>query len=371
MNIGLRFCMAIVLAAGAAGFAMPAARAAAADPSAAPAAHTLLSSEFGVGAADLRDLERRRSIGRSLPTQDSREVATLGAVHLRVPARFYLDQLRDVVSFKQAEAVQQIGTFGHPARVEDVAGLTIPDDQLERLRRCRPHDCNLQLSAAAIARFQAEVDWNSPRAAEGANAVLRRILVDLVNQYRSSGAAALMEYNDRRQPLATAHAFATMVAERPVVLQRYPALYRHVVYFPAAAAPDVQDVIYWSREKMGPAVIISVTHMAYATLDAPAGAYAVASKQLYGSQYFDASLGLTLVLPDAADRASAYLVYVNRSRLDVLGGVLGALKRPIVRSRTRSAVADHMIKVRDMVERRYAARNAAATAGGAPAAQAR
>jgi len=57
-------------------------------------------------------------------------------------------------------------------------------------------------------------------------------------------------------------------------------------------------------------------------------------------------------------------VYVNRSRLDVLGGMLGAVKRPIVRSRTRSAVADQMIKVRDMVERRFQARNSAIAAGG-------
>ena len=357
---GLRLWAALALATGTAAVGADPADTAAVSP-----ARTFLATEFGIGSSDLQDVARRRAVGRSLPTQDNREVATLGLVHVRVPARFYVDQLRDVVSFKRAESVQQIGLFGTPARVEDLAGLTIPAEQLERLRRCRPQDCGMQLSADAIARFTTDVQWDTPRAEEQANALLRQILVDLVNKYRRSGPAALMEYNDRRQPLATARAFEAMVADRPVVLQRFPSLYRHVVHFPSSSAPDVQDVIYWSREKMGPAVIITVTHMSYARLDAPAGAFAVASKQLYGSQYFDASLGLTLLLPDdAAGDGSAYLVYVNRSRLDVLGGMLGAVKRPIVRSRTRSAVADQMIKVRDMVERRFQARNSAIAAGG-------
>ena len=330
------------------------------------APHAFLTSEFGVSRSDLLEVGRRRPVGRTLPTADNREVATLGMVHLRAPAGFYVDQLRDVVAFKRSEAVQQIGTFGTPARLEDVAGLTIPDDQLERLRHCRLHDCNLQLSAAAIDRFSRDVDWSGRHAADQANRVMRQVLVDLVNEYRRSGSAALMEYNDRREPVAAARAFESMLADRPVVLQRFPALHRHVLDFPSSRAGGVEDVIYWSREKMGPAVIITVTHMASGSLATPAGALAVASRQLYGSQYFDASLGLTLLIPDSP--TSAYLLYINRSRLDVLGGLLGTLKRPIVRSRTRSAVADHLVRARDMVERRYAASRSAATSTEAPTA---
>jgi hypothetical protein len=335
----------------------------ASDPAAASPTHAFLTHEFGIAASDMRDLERRRAVGRSLHTNDGREVATMGVVHVRVPAEFYVSQLKDVVRFKRAEAVQQIGTFGTPARIEDLARLTIPTDQLEKLRRCRPHDCNLQLSAAAIARFQ-DVNWHSPAAGEQANGVLRRVLVEMVNTYRRDGAGALMEYADRRTPVASARAFEAMLADPPAVLQRFPALHQHVLRYPAAPPPAVHDLIYWSREKMGPAVIISVTHMAYVQLDSPAGAYAVASRQLYGSQYFDASLGLTLLLPDRDDKRGAYLVYVNRSRLDVLGGFFGAVKRPVVRSRTRSAVTDHLVKVRDMVERRFTDWQAASVSPG-------
>lgn len=335
------------------------ATAAAAAPdarSARGAAHAYLTAEFGISASDLREIEQRRSVGRSLPTDDGREIATLGAIRLQVPPGFYVAQLKDVVRFKRAEAVQQIGTFSTPARLSDVEGLSIPRDQIADLQRCRVHDCKLQLSSAAIERFAREVQWGTPGAADRADRVMREVLVDLVNDYRARGAAALMEYHDRRHPVSVAREFEVMAAERPAVLTRFPSLSRHVLNFPASPSPGVDDLIYWSREKMGPAVIITVTHMSYARFETTPVAHAVASKQLYGSQYFDASLGLTLLLPDPeTGAAGSYLVYVNRSRLDVLGGMFGALKRSIVRARTRSAVADHLAQVRDMVERRFAA----------------
>jgi hypothetical protein len=79
--------------------------------------------------------------------------------------------------------------------------------------------------------------------------------------------------------------------------------------------------------------------------------FAAASKQLYGSHYFDSSLGLTLLLRDI-NPGTTVLVYINRSRIDVLSGFLGGLKRAIVRSRGRSAMEDTLARIRTRLPER-------------------
>jgi hypothetical protein len=56
---------------------------------------------------------------------------------------------------------------------------------------------------------------------------------------------------------------------------------------------------------------------------------------IYATHYRNASLGMTAILDDVDDGVS-YLVYVNRSHVDVLGGLFGALKRTLVEGRLRS-----------------------------------
>jgi hypothetical protein len=79
-----------------------------------------------------------------------------------------------------------------------------------------------------------------------------------------------------------------------------------------------------------------------------------ASKQIYGSHYFDSSLGITILL-DAGDSSvpACFLVYVNWSRLDALRGFWGGLKGAIVRSRTRSTMGSSLVEARNLVERRF------------------
>ena len=274
-----------------------------------------------------------------------------------------MDQLRRIAEFKRHEAVLQIGTFGTPARVEDVASLTLEPHDVDGLRKCRPGDCAVQLSREALDRFGHRVRWNTVRASEDANRVMREVLVDLANAYRTAGDAALMTYVDKKRALAVRDEFRALVEARPAVLARFPAAYTRVTQHRSAFAAGGEDVLYWSKEKLGPKVILTVTHLAIVPIEGQTPVvYAIASKQIYASHYFDASLGLTLLLRDNLDASGdTYLVYVNRSRLDVLGGFWGGLKRAIVRSKTRSATATSLVQARDIVEGRF--RRASRTTG--------
>lgn len=304
---------------------------------------SFLRSVLGYGDAEARDLAQGRSAVRTLDTVDDREIAIAGAIRVPVSPDAYIAQLRDIVTFKRHEAVIQIGTFGTPPQVADIAGLTLDREHLDDLRSCRLHDCDLQLSRAGIERVQG-IRWSAPDAERQANRVMRELLTELVAGYRQRGDAALMTYENERDSLSVAQEFRAMIAAPPALLQQFRPLERHVTQYPAGAA-GVEDILYWSKEDVGPKVIVSVTHMAIQRVADGPVAYAVASKQLYGSHYFDSSLGLTLLLQDEQP-SSTVLVYVNRSRVDVLDGFLGAIKRAIVRSRARSAMADTLARIR-------------------------
>ena len=311
-----------------------------------------LRTHFRFSANDLRLLAQGRAPVRALDTTDGREIAIAGAVRVPVPPAEYIRQLRDIVAFKRHEAVQQIGTFSTPPQASDASRLTLDDDHLSDLRKCEVDDCDVQLSRAAIERLRSEVNWTSAAPAVAANRIFREILADQVARYLHGGDTALMTYENHEDPVVVADEFRAMVDAPPALLQRFPALREHIASFPRGRAADAEDVIYWSKEDVGPKVIISVTHMVIAPVsDGGPVLFAAASKQLYGSHYFDSSLGLTLLLRDS-DPGSTVLVYVNRSRIDVLSGFLGGLKRAVVRSRGRSAMEDTLTRIRTRLPER-------------------
>jgi hypothetical protein len=312
-----------------------------------------LSDQLGFSAAQLRLLAGREAAVRSFDVADSREVAVGGAVHVRVPPAFFADLLRDVTQFKRGEEILQIGRFSTPPVIGDLAALTVDADDRQALARCRPGHCDVQLPAAAITRFQHQVRWRSASAAADVDRIMRETLLGIVDGYRRQGDAALVAYDDTERPTSPAAEFQAMIAAPPALLLRVPELRRHFAGFPAAS-PAIDDVFYWSKEKMGPAVVITVTHLAIARVEGrPPLAYVAASKQLYGAHYFDTSLGITFMLTGSGD-ADMYLAYVNRSRVDVLTGMLGAMKRALLRSRMRGTVAGALEAAQREAERRRA-----------------
>jgi hypothetical protein len=321
------------------------------------AAHTFFVSTFDITKADLDRIDAGQVVARTIATTDSREIATFGVVRVKITPDFYIERLTDIANFKKDEAVLQIGTFGNPPDLDDVSQLTLDDSDIQSLRRCRVGNCGMQLSAQAITRFQQEVDWRRPDTQQQANCLMREILVDYVKEYLKTGTAASMEYADRPEPLNLGREFLSLADAEIGGWKQFPALRRHLVEYPAAGTKETKDLVYWSKEKVGRRTVASVTHLAISptTGESPAD-YAVASKHIYGSHYFDASLGLTVLVRDRSVSVPAtYVVYVNRSRVDILDGVFGGMKRRILGSRARSTVSGQLGRLQRNLEREFAA----------------
>ena len=69
-------------------------------------------------------------------------------------------------------------------------------------------------------------------------------------------------------------------------------------HYPMEHTPETSDILYWSKERVSRRLVVSVTHLAISRTTHGPSAYAIASKQIYGTHYFDASLGLTVLVRD-------------------------------------------------------------------------
>jgi hypothetical protein len=161
-----------------------------------------------------------------------------------------------------------------------------------------------------------------------------------------------MTYNDHGRPQTLVDQLDRIVQASSFLAREWPDLHNAVATFSGRLPDGLEDFTYWSKEKVGPRASITLTHV---ILRPPTdGTAVVASKQIYASHYASASLGLT-VLADQSTAAGprTLLIYVNRTRVDMFGGLLGGLKRPLVRSRARAGAERMMMTLRTKLESQF------------------
>jgi hypothetical protein len=315
-----------------------------------PTAQALLA-RVGFTRHEIERINAREIVARTNDAEGS-AVALAVATIMDVPAAFYLEKFRAIESFKTSPEVKQIGRFGRIPSAADIAPLLLEEEDVDDLRGCRPGSCGLKLDAdgiARIARRDARLDT--------ASSAMRSHLAAYAARYLASGNGALMEYRSTSQPRRILDELAAILARTQYLRQYWPVLFDAVANYSGSLPAGLEGFVYWSKEKVGPRAVISLTHVVISPVQNRRAA--VATKGLYASHYGDGSLGLTMLFEEGTPAAPRTLVvYTNRSRLDVLGGIFGAIKRPLVRSRARDGAERTMRALRERTERQYRERSA-------------
>ncbi len=291
---------------------------------------------------------------------EGNEVAVAGVVRMNVPEEFFIAKVRDIERHKKVEAVLQVKKFSDPVQPDDLRDLALLPQEVADLKDCRPTRCNFKLSREEIERIHRQVHWDAPDAAEQATAAFRQILIDYVRGYLAKGNRAMIDYDDKDEPLETASAFEELLKQSQYLADYVPEFRQYLHDFPEAALPGVENFLYWSRERysnrLKPAITITQVSI-YRRSGGAGPTVLMASKQIYASHYFEGSLGLTIIFPAApADPApSFYLIYLNRSRIDLLRKWYSGLVRGSLSDRVRNSMRVSVIETRQKVEAEYAA----------------
>lgn len=246
-------------------------------------------------------------------------------VQVNVSSDVLISRFRDITNFKKSEQVLAIGKFTSPPRLQDLQALTLDSDDVEAIRVCEVGRCGLKLSSAMISRLRRGIDTDPDQ-------LFRQILLGYVESYLAGGNTELLKYEDKAATTSLAQEFQDLLAASPYVREHSPEFFAYLQNLPRGKPQGVEDFIYWSKEKFGLKPVISLTHVSMYKR-AGTDEVLIVSKQIYASYYCDSSMGITgsIASPGARGRAGSYLLYLNRSRVDALGGTFSGVIATLMR----------------------------------------
>ena len=283
----------------------------------------VLREKAAFAETDFAALQHNQPVARLAPTSDKREIAVAGMVSVNAGADEFLRLYRDNMRRKSNAAILEIGSFGLQPALGDLDSLTLETGDIEDLKECVVGDCQVKLSAPMIERFRKEVDWDAADYQLKATSLFRQMLLEYVQDYRTRGEAALIQYNDKRDRVS--------LANEQRALSSASGYINGFLANPNAGLQLLEEAIVWSKIRFGLKPVIAVNHIAiYKRLNDAGPQILIASKQIYANHYFNASLALTAFVSVPEVTNGGYLVYENRSRADGLEGPLGRLKRSAV-----------------------------------------
>jgi hypothetical protein len=287
-------------------------------------------------------------VTRLLDTDQSHEVAILGAVWVAAPVARYLTAVRDIEQFEKGGNFLVTKKVSTPPRLEDFAVLGIPPDDVADLESCKVGSCELKLGQDALVRFKKGVDWSKPKPKADVDRLAQQLMLEYVNAYLEGGNKELATYRDSSRPTFVGQEFASMVDRMPELTDYLPDLKRYLIGFPKIALRNSDSFIYWQEAKFGLKPTIRINHLT--TVQEPTQGIVV-SKMLYASHYFWTAIELRVLLPDPQRGPGFWFVSVNRSRSDGLSGFTGTLIRGKVRDEAEKGMLAVLQSTKATLER--------------------
>jgi hypothetical protein len=295
---------------------------------------------------DLAGLRRGEPVIK-LSNGDNDHVGVFAAIRIEASGDRLLEWAGAIEAMLKGRYVPEIGRFSSPARLEDLAGLTFDDPDLDEIRDCRPGDCGLKLSDGDIARLgstRAVSNWENQAREE-----LRRIVLERARAYQSGGDALTPPYHDDDEPVSPALSFGRLLNRLQLLPRELTCVATFVRDYPRRVDSHVVDsFLYWSKESLGSKPIIAITHLTLARFPEPWLLEAVViGKQVFASHYKNGAMTLMAIV--RADQAR-YLVYLQHAELDIFRGFWHDVVRMVLERRIIREAPRVLIDFRDRLE---------------------
>lgn len=302
-----------------------------------------------ISAGDRRQLDRGEPLARALSAGD-RQVGILAAVPVEIGGDRLVAWMRQIAELKKSAYVVAIRRFSDPPTLGDLAGLALDEDDLLAARVCRPRACDLKLTSEEIAGMRGAIagagsDWR-PAAQEA----FRHIVLRRVQAYLAEGHLALERYDDDERTVSLGERFSSVLRQSRFLAVRLPQFAEFLERYPRGPALDVESFVYWSKERLGGKPIVSATHVSMVRGAGEGQPDAlVAGKEIFATHYLNASLSLTAIVGGRSG-PRRYLVYYNRSDVDLPRGLFGGIARWFVERRLRAEASAVLTGLRRRLE---------------------
>jgi hypothetical protein len=253
--------------------------------------------------------------------------------------------------------VQNKGQIVAPPRLSELQDAKLDTKEIEALKDCKVGKCSLKISSEMIDSFQKEIDWSASGYKDKVNRLFQEMLFEYIKAYLSGGNRHLITYDDQLQPLSLEQVFNNILHKTSYLFNHSPALYKYLETFPIGKPDGVNSLIYWTKEDIGANHnVLSVNQIIKFIPKNSLLNPVIVSKQIYADHYFEAALGITKVVENTVTTIpSVYLLYINRSSIDVLrrDGFLNGTIRKKIESRLIDSVNERMKAIKDKIEVLY------------------
>ena len=292
-----------------------------------------LRPSIQISRSEQRKIDGGEVVVKILPGQ-GREVAVFASGALNASRDTLIRRVRDIVELKKSSYVPAIARFSDPPDMMDLSALTLDEVGLRGISECQPGRCDLKLGASEIERLRGVIAANGDSWKPAVTEEFRRLVLERVNAYLARGHQGIPDYQARRNPVNLASTFATVLRRSAFLPARAADLATYLEQYPKVQLPGVESFLYWSQEKFARKPVISVTHVTIMRGNGRSQfpEVLIASKQVFATHYTNGSLAVTMLLSDPPGSSPRYLVYVNRSAVDVVGGDLG-IRRAVIEGR--------------------------------------
>jgi hypothetical protein len=292
-------------------------------------------------------VEKGEVVTKQLHTTEKAEVAAFGVVKTLGTVDQLLAAAKNVLESHKIEQIPEVGLFSNPAKIGDLVGLHYPPDDIAALKKCKPESCDVKLGTNGL-EAASRIDWKAPDADTQAIAMFNQLLVDYVVAYRNGGTQAMSNVLDKKGEKSRAELYRELLAHSPYLVDYEKEFNDYLENYPKGTLAGAEDVLYWTKDTLGPKPVVSVYHETF--YKGPRGAL-IATKLVAASHFFNASLELTAGVP-APDGKGLYLMCLERTQIDpptgmlagtlmgkVRGGVEKGVEQTLKRARERLAAA--------------------------------
>jgi hypothetical protein len=317
------------------------------DASRAASPFAALAGCITISPTDQTRLDANTPIVRVLPAR-GHQIGVITVMRIAADPPRLIAWTRDIADLKKNALVKGIQRLSSPPVITDFSALSFDADDVSALRSCTSQDCSIKITAAEGRALHTELsgadgDKRAPDAA-------RKLLLDRATRFLSGGLAASPKDPDDPGMAVT---FGELVRAAPCVTAHFPALSGILLHDSPTPILPVETFLYWSKEQATGRAITSITQSiivdgANGTLP-PHVEVAVVGKQIYSTHYTNGSFTLTLLLRDDTT-GHRYLVYLNRTDVDLIGGVFGGLTRRLIERRARSESETLLTALRQRIE---------------------
>lgn len=290
-------------------------------------------------------LKSGRPVARTLPA-GGREDAVFSAVRVDIDGDRLVAWTREVEQFKKSPYVLAIGRFSSPPRIEDLAKVSLDAEDLKSIRTCHPGSCGLKLSASEMKRLRESAEGSG-----GDDAVqqeFRQILLERVQLYLRTG--EIPPYQDRHASVSPASHFVTLLDHTGSLTSHVPQISEYLRNYPSRPDEQIESFVYWSKEQSEGKAIISMTHVnIIRNHEGNLPDTLIVSRDIFSTHYVDASLSITALISGDSGHSN-YLVYLNRTEVDILHGPSSGFVRHEMQLRIRSSAAGMLQEYRQRLE---------------------